>query len=159
MARSGHFKVTKEGHIVTNLKWAARKYKVVDWYRCDRDDSKGYRYVSYKQARPKAHRLAYRLYHGCLDSELEIEHANSDGCDNSKENLRLVTSRENSQLAFIKGENRSKLTVAEVKIIKRRLKKNGQYYGFITDTAREFGVSMGTIQALVRNKTWKWVKV
>lgn len=76
-----------------------RKFKV----RGSRSDGKtggrgGHKYIriGFRGFRIYAHRLAWFIYHGHLDRDIEIDHLNGNGYDNRICNLRLATSQQNS---------------------------------------------------------------
>ena len=55
----------------------------------------GYRHISIKGEKYKAHRIAWLLTHGEIDPALQIDHMNHVRDDNRLVNLRLVTHRVN----------------------------------------------------------------
>lgn len=56
----------------------------------------GYCQISWNGKRFYAHRLLFCLYHKCdVDCNLVIDHKNGNRIDNSKENIRLTTNRDN----------------------------------------------------------------
>ena len=55
----------------------------------------GYRHISIKGEKYKAHRIAWLLTHGEIDPALQIDHMNHIRDDNRLVNLRLVTHRVN----------------------------------------------------------------
>jgi hypothetical protein len=159
---SGHFRVTDEGWIETDRKWNGHRDMIVPWYRCDRADGKGYRYVSYHMVRLKAHRVAYLLYHP--NETLvgwEINHLNGDRTNNRRENLEKCNAIRQSKHAFDTGLNPArgeahhlaKLTEADVREM-RALRQLGVPY---TKLASRYGVTPPAIRFACTHHTWKHI--
>lgn len=161
-ARSGVFRVLADGTIETNRRWNGHRDVEVEWYRCDRADGKGYRYVSWHMARIKAHRLAYLLYHPGEDlTGWEINHDDGNGCNNRKRNLEKCTPQRQVQHAFATGLNKSrgeahplaKLTADDVRKM-RALRVLGVPYAKL---ARDFHVTPRAAKLAVDGDTWKHI--
>lgn len=65
--------------------------------------------IRYNKQLYRAHRLAWILYYGTFPDG-QIDHKNGDGLDNSIENLRVVTHRENSLNQRRRSTNKSGYT-------------------------------------------------
>ena len=69
-----------------------------------RVNDRGYRVISVKNKRYRAHRLAWLVYYGCEPSGF-IDHINQDKDDNSIKNLRIATkSQKHAQQACTKKQ-------------------------------------------------------
>ena len=160
MLASGWFRV-RSGRVETCYQWRAVREYTVPWFVCDRLDGKGYRYVSFRGVRVKAHRVAYALYHNTGLGGLEINHI--DGCklNNSRSNLELCTPQRQSLHALELGLNKNiginhvkaKLTPSIVRKA-RKLRARGASY---VDLSRKFGVSPPCIRYAVTGHTWSHV--
>jgi len=117
----------------------------------------GYGNVTFNGRTWLAHRLAYTAWRGEIPKGLYVCHR----CDNRQcvavDHLFLGTPQENTADMMRKGRGRwrSRLTVAQVIEIKRRL-VDGETCGVI---AREHGVSVAAIQAVKHGKNWSHVRV
>lgn len=154
MLDSGWFRVGTGGRIETCYQWRACRECCVPWFRCDRPDGKGYRYVSFRGARVKAHRLAYSLYTGVVPVGLEINHRDGDKLNNRRRNLEICGPRRQSEHAYQTGLNPwRKLTERQVLEIRRRADDGERY----TDIARDYPTHHVNIRAVALRKTWKWL--
>ena len=134
------------------------------WYVCDRDDGKGYLYVSHRMARVKAHRLAYCLYHPNeqLDGA-EINHVYPERGtrDNREDNLEKCDAKRQSDHAYETGLNwalgerhfNAKLTDEAV----RTIRSTPIRHGTIIQLARRYEVTPRVIRLVVDRQTWKHV--
>lgn len=108
-----------------------------------------------------AHRLAFRVFVGCFPEEMYVLHR----CDNppccNPDHLFLGTHTDNMRDMAKKGRSKdnagekndsAKLTWPEVREIRRR-RADGREP--IRDLADEFGVSLGAIDHIIHNRTWK----
>lgn len=66
--------------------------------------SSGYIYLEINGNRYRAHRVAWLYIHGKF-SEYQLDHINHDRADNSINNLREVTNKENSYNSSIRSDN------------------------------------------------------
>lgn len=154
MVASGWFRVRRDGRIETCYQWRASAEYTVPWFVCDRNDGKGYRYVSFRHRRVKAHRLAYALYHNKLPGDLEINHLDGDRLNNRRSNLELCDARRQSEHAYQIGLNpRKRLQEQDVLDI-RRLASDGVKYVTLGDM---FGTHRVNVAAIVNRKTWKYI--
>ena len=162
LATSGYFRVNVDGRIETNRRWTGHRDVEVDWYVCDRDDGRGYYYVSWHMVRVKAHRLAWCLYHPDDDiTGFEISHLNGDRKYNREENLEKCDASRQSKHAFDIGLNRSrgerhnlaKLTEDKVREL-RALRQLGVPY---TKLADRFDITPAAARMVCIRRTWKHV--
>ena len=77
------------------LYWKVRKQGRALEKEAGSSDSRGYRQVKINRENYKSHRLIYMMFHGRIDSNLQIDHIDGDRSNNNIENLRVVTSQEN----------------------------------------------------------------
>lgn len=161
-AASGAFRVREDGRIETNRKWNGHRDVEVPWHVCDRDDGKGYYYVSWHMARLKAHRLAYLLHNPGEDLwGMEVNHDDGNRKNNRKKNLEKCDAVRQSQHAYETGLNKArgvnhrlaKLTDADVRKM-RALRVLGVPYAKL---ARDFGVTPRAAKLAVDGETWKHV--
>ena len=59
-------------------------------------NSRGYRIIGYKGKLYRAHRLAWFVSHGEIDSFLEVDHIDGDTDNNKISNLRIVDTKNNA---------------------------------------------------------------
>ena len=154
MLDSGWFRVRRDGRIETCYQWrACREYRV-PWFMCDRPDGKGYRYVSFRGTRVKAHRLAYALYHGSVPVGQEINHIDGNRLNNCKRNLEACNARRQSEHAYEIGLNLwRKVTEDQVREIRRRADAGERY----TDIAKDFPIHHVNVRAIATRRTWRWL--
>jgi hypothetical protein len=117
----------------------------------------------YRYGKPKnflLHRLVAAAFLGVIPPGWEVNHKNGRKCDNTVENLEIVTPEQNRQHAVRRGLMRrgernpkAKLTEAEVKEI-RRQRANGVR---VRDIARRYDLSEGAVYLICRRGTWKHV--
>ena len=67
----------------------------------------GYIIININGKKHLAHRLIYSYFNGEIPDELQIDHINHDPSDNSYENLRLATNRQNCQNGILRKNNTS----------------------------------------------------
>jgi hypothetical protein len=65
----------------------------------------GYRRLRINGDEYLAHRVAYYMFWGDIDDELEIDHLDGNGLNNSLDNLRLVSHGENMKNARLNKQN------------------------------------------------------
>jgi len=154
MLDSGWFRVRRDGRIETCYQWRACKEFIVPWFVCDRADGKGYRYVSFRGHRVKAHRLAYALYHRRVPVGQEINHDDGNRLNNRKRNLEACDACRQSEHAYQIGLNPwRKLTEAQVLEIRARAARHEPY----TEIAKDYPVHHVNVRAIVLRKTWRWL--
>ncbi len=68
--------------------------------------NKGYREVKLGQTRYRVHRIMYALYHGEDPGTSYIDHVDGDRLNNSKENLRLASKKQNRHNVKDTGRNK-----------------------------------------------------
>jgi len=138
------------------------------WNWLGRKNYKGYGMKwdnSIKNAR-SAHRLAYELYNGKIESsDLQVCHI----CDNpacvNPAHLFLGTNQDNQIDSYSKNRHKiyygdkchlAKLTNKQVKEIKRKLNNlNGLTQRKL---AQRYNISEITISAIKHQRTWRWLK-
>lgn len=117
-----------------------------------------------------AHQLVLRLFVGPPPTaQHECRHLNGDPTDNKVVNLAWGTRQENADDRVLHNTNTcgsrsgmAKLTEKEVVRIKRRwlkVKDTRTYFNFSVEAADKFDVSHGTIDAILRGKTWNHVNI
>lgn len=121
--------------------------------------SDGYGATRFEGKEQGAHRVAWKLFRGKIGSGLAVCHrCDVRACVNPA-HLFLGTAAENARDMSAKGRNRrgeehgsAKLTRAQVRRIKVMLAEDRLY---MSEIAREFGVSETTIRAIKTRKTWR----
>jgi len=110
-----------------------------------------------------AHRVAWRLFRGKIPPGIKVCHRCDVRACVSPGHLFLGTAEDNARDMSSKGRNRrgekhgsAKLSQAQVRRIKAMLAEDRMY---MSEIAREFGVSATTIRAIRTGKTWREVKV
>lgn len=123
----------------------------------------GYGRLRWANGKTSAHRLSYVLTNGVIPDGLVVCHT----CDNkpccNPKHLYAGTNKQNSQDAsargLLKGVNpkgirngNSKLSEEDVRYIKWNCLKE---YGSVVRFAKRFGVTDGTIRAILKDRAWK----
>jgi len=127
----------------------------LEW--CGSRDSWGYGLINVNGKKCiKTHRLAWALLHGPIPRGLLVCHS----CDNpaciEPSHLWLGTDKENTRDSIKKGRFHSKLKDKEVlSILKRYTGARCQQ----RDLAKEYGVSIQTINDLLHGRTWARLSV
>lgn len=150
------------------LKW------VQDHLNFDKDEcliwpfsrkEQGYGQVCYHGKTMRAHRLICELVHGSPeDQKMDCAHSCGNGhlgCVNPK-HLRWATRKENMQDAIVHGTTirgqknpNSILTESDVRKIKQMCR--GGRATNQSQMARDLGVSIATINAVLKGRSWSWV--
>jgi len=117
-------------------------------------DACGYGRFSLNGRNGSAHRIAYELSVGEIPNDLHVlHHCDIPSCVNS-EHLFLGTHHDNMGDAAVKGRVRSKLSVPQVRQIKRLLRKGATDAGL----GRLFGVTTNAIRLIRIGKNWRHVR-
>lgn len=110
------------------------------------------------------HRLVAEAFIPNPENKPEVDHIDTDRTNANVDNLRWVTSSENTQAALKNGNHKigtesplAKLTEAEVKDIRESYTPYDRLYG-IRAMARNFNASIGTIAKIVNHITYKNVE-
>lgn len=160
MVASGMYKVNNDGRIESTRMYMRGKNTTVSWYVCDRDDGKGYLYVSFYGYRVKAHRLAYMLYHPTAPLRgWEINHLDGNRKNNRSDNLERCDASRQSKHAFNTGLNRhvglqhhrAKLTPATVIEMRNLRAAHGESYARL---AARYSVTPRTAMLACKGETW-----
>lgn len=124
-------------------------------------DPKGYGLVSLRGRQLRAHRLAWMLFHGEIAPGIVVCHKCDVRVCVNPDHLFLGTPADNSQDMLTKGRSsrgerhhNAKLTEDQVSRIKAMLAEDCLY---ISEIAREFGVTPSTIRAIRQGKSWRRV--
>jgi len=119
----------------------------------------GYGAMRFEGREQGAHRVAWKLFRGKVAPGLAVCHTCDVRACVNPAHLFLGTPAENVRDMRAKGRNRrgekhgsAKLTQAQVRRIKTMLKEDRLY---VSEIAREFGVSETTIRAIRDGRTWK----
>lgn len=118
-------------------------------------------YVNKKSVIKYVHRLLME-YFGPPKPFLnaEVNHIDGNTENNNLSNLEWVSSSENTRHAIGAGLfSRVKLTVSQVKEIKKIFKEQPKYHGQVSDIAKKYGVSQRVISQIKFNKNWKYVEI
>lgn len=97
------------------------------------------------------HRVIYETFVGDINENNVIRHLNDDPSDNRVSNLAQGTQKDNVGDACRNGligklSSEDVIRIRSLKGFKKR-----------KETAKEFGVSEGTIKDIWSNKTWRWL--
>jgi hypothetical protein len=89
----------------------------------------------------------------------EVNHVDGNKFNNILSNLEWVTSSENTKHGVKNGLfSRVKLSVDQVKEIKRKFKDEPSYHGKVADIAKMYNVSYHVISQIKHNKNWNYVE-
>ncbi len=155
------YKFYKNGDI-----WSFRRYKVEGRKVKPQINAKGYLYVhlwsiiNKKNKRVRVNRIICELWHGPPPtSKHHARHLNGIKTDNSPDNLRWGTPKENEQDQVRLGKRAcgekmgsAKLTVADVLEIRFIYPNMG-----LAALGRIFGVTGSAIKAIVKHRTWRHI--
>lgn len=146
----GQVRRTETGHILKPWTAARMKYQMVHLF-ADGKSSKQY-----------VHRLVLLTYVGPCPEGMESCHGEKGNNVNRKDNLRWGTRLSNAHDIDLHGNRllgddhpTSILKETDVATIKAFCKKRGDR----TTIARKYNVSIGTINDIMKNKTWGHIKV
>lgn len=125
-----HYIVYENGDI-----WSKRKKRFMK----QQDNGSGYKKI-YMDGWDYVHRVVYRAFLGEIPEEYEIDHKDEDRCNNHKDNLRILTRKENLNrrtMNPLRGKNHPhygksmsdeiKQKMSEAKIGKKHPKFKGYY--------------------------------
>jgi hypothetical protein len=122
----------------------------------------GYGIACFEGKEQSAHRVAWKLFRWEIPPDMLVCHTCDVRACVNPAHLFLGTAAENARDMSEKGRNRrgekhgsAKLTQAQVKQIKAMLAEDRMY---VSEIAREFGVSGPTIRAIKTGKTWKEIE-
>lgn len=118
-------------------------------------DRHGYYYVSLGGKKYKVHRLVASAFIGDVDGK-EVDHIDTNRKNNSLDNLRIVTRKENANnpLSIL---NLKKYASKYVEAYgKRVISKDGDMYPSIIEAHRSTGIPRSTIQYHLKQHTGEW---
>lgn len=118
-------------------------------------DRHGYYYVSLGGKKYKVHRLVASAFIGDVDGK-EVDHIDTNRKNNSLDNLRIVTRKENANnpRSIL---NLKKYASKYAKVYgKRVVSKNGDIYPSIIEAHRSTGIPRPTIQYHLKHNTGEW---
>lgn len=118
-------------------------------------DKHGYYYVSLEGKKYKVHRLVASAFIGDVDGK-EVDHIDTNRKNNSLDNLRIVTRKENANnpRSIL---NLKKYASKYAKAYgKRVISKEGAIYPSIIEAHRSTGIPRSTIQYHLKQNTGEW---
>jgi hypothetical protein len=123
----------------------------------------GYGMVRFERKMYPAHRLAWKFFRGEIAPGLSVCHKCDVRACVNPEHLFLGTQADNMRDMKERGRSphgekhsRSKLTAEQVSRIKMMLAEGRMY---MSELAREYGVTPATISSIARGTTWRHVQV
>lgn len=138
---SGNVRNKTTGH---NMKWI--------------DNGKGYKAVKlYNTDTPKGrlcliHRLLLSVFEP-KEGSYDVNHKDGNKANNTLDNLEWVTKAENTRHAHLTGLFNNKLSIEQVREIKRRIKTEKAW----TKLAKEYGVRHSTIWKIANGVLYDYV--
>lgn len=116
----------------------------------------GYPIVTLSGAGPKdIHALVALAFHGPRKEGQQVRHLDGNPENNRADNLAYGTQSENERDKYRYGDKRNKLTVDDVREIRKLLAQGTMTNGEI---GALFGVSDATISQIKRRETFAWVQ-
>jgi hypothetical protein len=117
----------------------------------------GYGLINIKQQQYYVHRLIYMLYNGTIPDGMSIRHKCRGKCVNP-EHLEIGTRSENMKDKIRDGtDNRGERNLAAKLTAEKVLEIRSRSNELESDLAKEFGVSIKTINQIIRRETWKHI--
>lgn len=115
----------------------------------------GHLYVVLGHGKPgiPVHQLIARTFLGEPPPKKEVCHNNGVSTDNRLSNLRYDTRQANIYDTYKHGGKKSKLSVENIREIRKRLSRNER----VTGIAKDFDVSICTIYRIKHGEAYRWV--
>ncbi len=153
------FSITADDKFLRRF-WSKVQKTPTCWLWTGSLDSHGYGQIGYKRTTKLAHRVMWYLEHGAFQKAIFILHScDTPACVNPSHlfegtqtiNMRDMASKHRGVYPHLKGEasGRSRLTNSQVLRIRELYRTTSQ-----KELAKLYGVCKGTIQHIVRFKTW-----
>ena len=108
----------------------------------------------------QVHQFLAVMYFGEKCIGLQVNHIDGNKMNNKKDNLEVITQKENLKHQFdfgmmAKGSANGKAKLSEFEVLEiRNMRKNGTT---ISEIAKEYNVSRKCISEAVKRKTWKHI--
>lgn len=130
-----------------------RSFRVVKPYSC----ASGYQRIKYNYKDLFVHRIVYQKFVGDLDSSLVINHIDGNPSNNDFTNLEQVSHQQNMDhlVKLLKKKNTSlnqkRINFETAEKIRSEFKDQAP----IKILSEKYGISVPSVKAVLKNKTWR----